>query len=198
MDSSSALSGSEQDSRERPPRSPDEGAPDLPAGGTPGGKEPNTRVVPGHEGESAADAQGSVLGRLKHPVSISGRVTNRGESQGAGNAGDAAEGAPVHASGVVVGRQQHSGADGDGGASYVGGTGIGDVAPQRAHGVEDLDRRQERRAEYDGGVLLRALGASPRFAFVVTDLIGNTHKQYYTPLLGTFLGARPRRARRSE
>ena len=78
------------------------------------------------------------------------------------------------------------GSGGDGGSSYVGGTGIGDVAPQRAHGVEDLDRRRERRAEFVVAFwfLLSVLGT---FAFVVTDLIGNKHKQYYTPLLGTFL-----------
>ena len=83
------------------PDRPD-GAPEVPAGGTPGGKEPNSRVAPGHEGETAWDAQGSVLGRLKHPVSSSGRVTNRGAADGAGDAGDRSDDAPIFTSGVVT------------------------------------------------------------------------------------------------
>ena len=50
------------DGSKRPDNS---GLPESPAGGTPTGNEPNTRGVPGHEGETAWDAQGSVLGRLK-------------------------------------------------------------------------------------------------------------------------------------
>jgi ubiquinol-cytochrome c reductase iron-sulfur subunit len=134
-----------------------------------------------------APAQDSVLGRLKHPVSSSGRVTKRGESEGAGAAGDTTQGAPVSVTGIVATDSSISDADGDGGASYVGGTGVGDVAPQRARGVEDLDRRQERRAEWTVAAYF-GLSTVATLAFVVTDLIGNTHRQYYTPLLGTFLG----------
>ncbi len=162
---------------------PDEGA--GPPGGTPTGNEPNTRVQPGHEGETAWEAHGSVLGRLKHPVSSGGRVTKRGESQGIGGNGDPVDEPTVHASGVVT--ADSSVTEGGGGASHVGGSGIGDAPAQRARTVEDLDRRHERRAERVVAFwfTLSALGT---FAFVVVDLIGDTHKQYYTPLLGTFLG----------
>src|SRR6185312_6814845 len=75
----------------------------TPAGGTPTGKEPNTRVVPGHEGETAWEAQGSILGRLKHPVSTGGRVTRRGEQQGLGRTGESVDGdEAVHVSGEVT------------------------------------------------------------------------------------------------
>jgi ubiquinol-cytochrome c reductase iron-sulfur subunit len=167
------------------PDRPD-GAPEVPAGGTPGGKDPNTRTQPGMENVRSTDAQEGILGRLKNSVGSSGRVTKRGEDQGVGDEGDSADGAPIHVSGIVSADSSIGGDGEPGGASYVGGTGIGDVAPQRDHGVEDLDKRQERRAEYVVAFWFFVSTVST-FAFVVTDLIGNTHKQYYTPLLGTFL-----------
>ncbi len=39
------------------------------------------------------------------------------------------------------------------------------------------------------------VSAVSTLAFVVTDLVGNEHRQYYTPLLGTVPGAGPRRPR---
>jgi ubiquinol-cytochrome c reductase iron-sulfur subunit len=127
----------------------------------------------------------SLLDRLKSPVSSTGKITNRGESQGAGDAGESADGPEVHASGVVSADSSISAADGDGGASYVGATGA--VEPQRPDGADDLDRRAERRAEWTVAFYF-VLSTIATLAFVVTDLIGNTHKQYYTPLLGVFLG----------
>jgi ubiquinol-cytochrome c reductase iron-sulfur subunit len=160
-------------------------APGPPANGTPTGQEPETRVLPGPQGEIAARAPGGVLGRLKSPVSSTGRITKRGEAAGAGHAGDAADGDPVHVSGIVTTDSSISG-DGDGGASYVVGAGAGGVAPPRGHRVADLDRRRERRAEWTVAFYF-VLSTIATLAFVVTDLVGNTHKQYYTPLLGVFL-----------
>ncbi len=125
---------------------------------------------------AGASPTDSVLGRLKTPVSSRGRRKTTGES---------VDGPPVRVGGVVTADSGISDGE-DGGASDVGGHGTGDVAPQRAHGVEDLDRRRERRAEFIVAFWF-LLSAVSTFAFVVTDLIGNTHKQYYTPLLGVFL-----------
>jgi ubiquinol-cytochrome c reductase iron-sulfur subunit len=65
-------------------------------------------------------------------------------------------------------------------------SGFGAVEPQDAALTEDIDRRRERRSEFVVAFwfMVSVLGT---LAFVVTNFIGNTHKQYYTPLLGTFM-----------
>ncbi len=61
-----------------------------------------------------------------------------------------------------------------------------DIEPQRYTDTEDIDRRRERRAEFFVAFWF-LVSAAGTLAFVVTDLIGNSHRQYYTPLLGTFM-----------
>ncbi len=167
-----------------------EGAPETPAGGTPTGNEPNTRIQPGHEGQTAWESSGSILDRLKHPVSSRGGVTDKGEQQGAGTAGEnPAAGEPAREGDVVPTDSRIGPAQvGQSGQSYVGGSGIGDVAPQRATGGQDLDRRRERRAEMRVAFWF-FLSVAGTFAFVVVDLVGDTHQQYYTPSLGVCLAA---------
>jgi ubiquinol-cytochrome c reductase iron-sulfur subunit len=133
--------------------------------------------------ESASDS--SILGNIKHPVSSAGRVTRQGDAQGVGKTGEIADGGPpVQVSGVVTADSSlTTGSSADGGASYLNAE--GSIEPQRAT-TEDVDRRRQRRSEYFVGFwfMVSVLGT---LGFVVTDLIGNTHKQYYTPLLGTFM-----------
>jgi ubiquinol-cytochrome c reductase iron-sulfur subunit len=158
----------------------------TPAGGSPTGHEPNTRVVPGHEGETAWEAQGSILGRLKHPISTGGRVTKRGERQGLGRTGEGVDGdEAVRVSGEVTADSRFV-PEQTAGNSYIGGAGIGSVEPQRATGVEDLDRRQERRSELVVAFWF-LMSVAGTFAFVIMNFGGDKHKQYYTPVLGICL-----------
>jgi ubiquinol-cytochrome c reductase iron-sulfur subunit len=119
--------------------------------------------VPG-EAHSFEPAEESILGRPKHPLSPAGT------------------GEPVHASAVV--KAGNSVAEG-GAASYVEAE-ARDVEPAGYVDTEDIDRRRERRSEFFVAFWFM-VSVAGTLAFVVTDLIGNTHKQYYTPLLGTFM-----------
>jgi ubiquinol-cytochrome c reductase iron-sulfur subunit len=128
--------------------------------------------------ESAKESDDSILSRLKHPVSTGGRITPKGEAQGAGSAGDGADDAPLQVSGVVT-------AD----SSTVEPSQIRAEAPvEPRHYVDtaDVDRRRERRAELMVAFwfLMSAVGTG---FFVVINFIGNSHKQYYTPVLGLSL-----------
>src|ERR1700712_4472640 len=66
-----------------------EGSPDLPAGGSVGGHDPNTRTVPGHEGETAFQAGGGVLGRLRTAKSGSRTESARRDEESRAPATDA-------------------------------------------------------------------------------------------------------------
>ena len=135
---------------------------------------------------SAQGPEESVLGRLKSPVSNGGRVTARGASQGVGRSGESADSDEVlHTSGVVTADSSIGDGPTDGGASYVRAS-AAEVEPQDAAHVADVDLRKERRAEYVVAFWF-LLSTVATFAFVVTDLIGDKHKQYYTPLLGVFM-----------
>jgi ubiquinol-cytochrome c reductase iron-sulfur subunit len=133
---------------------------DRPAASHPG-HEPDAPLPSGHQGEAAWEAQGNVLDRDKHPVPTDGRDIEPGER--------------AQASGVLT-------AD----SSISPATGVGDVASQGPSGAQDVDRRRERRAERVVGCwfLVSVVGT---LAFVVMDLIGNEHRQYYTPALGVFM-----------
>lgn len=148
---------------------------------TDGTDETNGAAAAGGGDQKPWQDEGSVLGRLKSPVSSSGRVSSQGERQGAGAAGEVADGAPpIHAGGVVTADSSIS--DGpEGGASYVGG-----IEPQEPPGAKDVDLRRERRAEHVVAFWF-LLSALATLTFVVTDVIGNTHRQYYTPVLGVTL-----------
>ena len=159
--------------------------PAEPQSGMPEDHEPNSRIAPGHENESAWDAQGSVLGRLKHPVSRGGRVTGRGAEQGIGRSGDSVgAGEDLHVSGVVE-VDSSTGGEGGGGHSFVEGS-AAKVEPRRDSLLQDIDKRQERRAEMVTAFWF-LLSAAGTFAFVIMNFAGDTHKQYYTPVLGTCL-----------
>ena len=148
--------------------------------------EPNSRVVPGHENETAWDAQGSVLGRLKHPVSRTGRITDRGAEQGAGEAGDlAGNDRDIIVTGVVK-ADSSIGDDEGGGHSFVEGS-ASKVETRRDSLLQDVDKRQERRAEVVVAFWF-LLSAAGTFAFVIMNFAGDKHKQYYTPVLGICLG----------
>ncbi len=139
----------------------------------------------GGQGEQSPwDAEGSVLGRLKSPASNTGRVTAQGERQGVGRSGEIADDAPpIQVGGVVTADSSIS--DGpDGGASYIGGS--GGIAPHEAPGAGDVDRRRERRDERLVALWFM-LSVAGTLIFVVVDVIGNTHRQYYTPVLGASL-----------
>ncbi len=156
--------------------------------GMPDDHEPNSRVVPGHEGETAWDAQGSVLGRLKHPVSNRGRVTGRGEAQGLGANGDAHPGGDedVTISGVVTTDSSIPGDDpNSGGNSFVQGS-ASKVETRRDSLLQDVDKRQERRAEFVTAFYF-LLSVAGTLGFVIMNFQGDEHKQYYTPVLGVCL-----------
>jgi ubiquinol-cytochrome c reductase iron-sulfur subunit len=128
--------------------------------------------------ESAKESDEGILSRLKHPVSTGGRVTSKGEARGAGQAGEAADDAPVQVSGLVttdssVVEPSHVRAEAP-------------VEPRHYVDTADIDRRRERRAELMVAFwfLLSAVGTG---FFVVINFIGNSHKQYYTPVLGLSL-----------
>jgi ubiquinol-cytochrome c reductase iron-sulfur subunit len=108
-------------------------------------------------------AEASILGRPKNPAPAV-------EPDAAGTVARAEAG--VTEGGVAEGETTSSG--------------FGAVEPQSAALTEDIDRRRERRSEFVVAFwfMVSVLGT---LAFVVTNFIGNTHKQYYTRLLGTFM-----------
>ncbi len=149
------------------PDLPDE-APELPAGGAPGqGADPNTRVAPGHEGETAAEASGSIIGRAKSPLRTS-------ESGGR-------DLAPLHGSDFQQTDSRLQ--EGGGGNSYIGGSGYTEVDIQQPR-PEDVDKRKERTAERWVATWF-VLSVFGTLAFVVVNFLGDSHRQYYTPVLGT-------------
>src|SRR3954469_14544446 len=170
-----------------------EGSPDLPAGGSVGGQDPNTRRVSGHEGETAAQATGGVIGRLRNAKNADrgergerddravgpgdrGGVTDQPVAAGAGTE------APFEQS--YSGRGEH--ARGPAGESMVGRRGVADDLQFQGPRPEDVDRRRERQAEL---VVLFWFLVSivATFVFVIMNFAGDSHKQYYTPVLGVSL-----------
>lgn len=158
------------------PDLPDE-SPELPAGGSPGrGADPGDRVARGHEGETAAQASGSIISRAKSPRRDGNRDGNNGDRVGT-------DAEPISEGGYVRSDSRVS-AEG-GGTSRVGGTGYADVDIQLPR-PEDIDKRKERRAErwVATWFMFSVLGT---LAFVVMNFAGDSHKQYYTPVLGISL-----------
>lgn len=107
-----------------------------------------------------------------------------GEGQPAGEADDSILGRPKHpaSSSEPVDASGVARAD----SSATEGGEARDVEPQRYADTEDIDRRRERRSEFVVAFWFM-VSVAGTLAFVVTDLIGDRHRQYYTPLLGTFM-----------
>ncbi|HSP39432.1 MAG TPA: Rieske 2Fe-2S domain-containing protein, partial [Frankiaceae bacterium] len=180
-----------------------EGSPDQPAGGSTGGSDPNTRRVTGHQGETAAQATGSVIGRLRNAKTGGARVDQEGHSrgsddldQGPDDRGGTSERVDA---GVGGGQRAISDADfqqtdssrgeharGPAGESMVGRSGVADDVDFQGPRPEDVDRRRERRSEL---VIFTWFLVSiiSTFVFVIMNFAGNSHKQYYTPVLGVSL-----------
>jgi ubiquinol-cytochrome c reductase iron-sulfur subunit len=160
-----------------------EGSPDLPAGGSPGGHDPNTRTVPGHEGETASQAGGGVLGRLRTAKS-GGRAEGAGHETGSRDEGSRAPATDAGYRPTDSSRGEH--ARGPSGASMVGGRGVADDLDFQGPRPEDVDRRRQRRAERVI-VFWFAVSTISTLSFVFWNFYGNAHKQYYTPVLGVSL-----------
>jgi ubiquinol-cytochrome c reductase iron-sulfur subunit len=160
-----------------------DGAPDLPAGGSSGGSDPNTRRVPGHEGETAARATGSVIGRLRSAKGAGGGTSsgNGGEREEA-HAG-ASRGAITDGSYRPTDSSRGEHARGPSGESMVGRRGVADDVDFQKPRLEDVDRRRERRSEMVV-VFWFLVSIVSTFVFVVANFAGDSHKQYYTPVLG--------------
>jgi ubiquinol-cytochrome c reductase iron-sulfur subunit len=60
------------------------------------------------------------------------------------------------------------------------------LEPERYVDSADVDRRRERRSEIVVAFWFM-VSVAGTLAFVVTNFIGNEHRQYYTPLLGVFM-----------
>ncbi|WP_101835012.1 ubiquinol-cytochrome c reductase iron-sulfur subunit [Frankia canadensis] len=135
---------------------------------------------PGDPAESA----GSVFARSKHPVDTAGRPV-KGSNVSAGGPdvpagthdGPEALGTPPH--------QTDSSRDPETTVMRPGAHG-GGVTP-RPPRAEDVDHRAERRAErlIAFWFMISVVGT---VGFVITNFVGDKHKQYYTPCLGSALG----------
>jgi ubiquinol-cytochrome c reductase iron-sulfur subunit len=171
-----------------------EGAPATPAGGTPGGADPNTRTVPGHDGETAFQASGSVIGRLRHAKSPAGESNDLDHGPGGrGGVTDADAGGNGDSPRALTDggfRQTQSGrgehARGPHGESMVGRRGVADDVAFQAPRPEDIDRRRERRSELVVFFWF-LVSIIATFVFVIVNFAGNSHKEYYTPVLGVSL-----------
>jgi len=158
-------------------------APEQPAGGTPGGSDPNTRTVPGHEGESGWQASGKVLDRLRNAKSAGGQTQETdGGTRGNGDGAAVATGAQFRQ--TQSGRGEH--ARGPAGESMVGRRGVGDDVDFQGPRPEDVDRRRERRSEMVV-VFWFLVSTISTFVFVIMNFAGDSHKEYYTPVLGVSL-----------
>jgi ubiquinol-cytochrome c reductase iron-sulfur subunit len=168
-----------------------EGSPDLPAGGSTGGSDPNTRRVPGHEGETAAQATGGVIGRLRN---AKGAKANGGDADadgkddraGVGVGGGGGQRAITDANFQQTDSSRGEHARGPRGESMVGRRGVADDVDFQGPRPEDVDRRRERRSELVV-VFWFLVSMVATFVFVVMNFAGNTHRQYYTPVLGISL-----------
>ncbi|MCK9877812.1 Rieske 2Fe-2S domain-containing protein [Frankia sp. Ag45/Mut15] len=142
----------------------------------------------GYQGEPAdkadQDSMSSIFHRAKHPVDTSGAP---------------AKGSDVSAGGPDVSAGTHDGPEALGTPPHQtdstrdpqhtvmrGGAGDGGVTPRRPR-AEDHDRRAERRAERVIALwfMVSVVGT---VGFVITNFVGDKHKEYYTPCLGSALG----------
>jgi ubiquinol-cytochrome c reductase iron-sulfur subunit len=173
-----------------------EGSPDLPAGGSVGGSDPNTRRVPGHEGETAAQATGSVIGRLRsaknpNPQHSSPEAEGEGGEHGPDDRGGVTDRPALTGAVTDAGFQQSYSsrgehARGSAGTSMVGGRGVADDLDFQGPRPEDVDRRRERRSELVV-MFWFLVSMIATFVFVIMNFAGNSHRQYYTPVLGVSL-----------
>ncbi|MDQ1648656.1 MAG: ubiquinol-cytochrome c reductase iron-sulfur subunit [Frankiaceae bacterium] len=189
-----------------------EGSPDLPAGGSPGGSDANTRRVAGHEGETAAQATGSVIGRLRsakgggraehdtaqddtaqHSTTRHSTAQDTTAPEGEGSPSQEREGALTGGRRAITdgsfqqtdsSRGEH--ARGRQGDSMVGRSGIADDLDFQGPRPEDVDRRRERRSELVVFFWF-VVSIIATFVFVIVNFAGNSHKEYYTPVLGVSL-----------
>ncbi|MCK9894045.1 ubiquinol-cytochrome c reductase iron-sulfur subunit [Frankia sp. AgB32] len=143
----------------------------------------------GYQGEPAdkadQDSMSSIFKRAKHPVDTSGApaggsgVSAGGPDVAAGTSdGPEALGTPPH--------QTDSSRIPETTAMRPAGGHGGGVTP-RPPRAEDVDRRAERRAErlIAFWFMISVVGT---VGFVITNFVGDKHKQYYTPCLGSALG----------
>ena len=167
------------------PDLPDE-SPEQPAGGAPGhGADPGNRVAPGRRGQTAADASGDVLSRLKAPRRDSGGPGSGGSGSDGSGSGGVGSGGVQRLHGADFQQTDSSLQQGGGGTSYIGGSGYADVDIQQPR-PEDVDKRKERTAERWVATWF-GLSVLGTLVFVVMNFAGNSHRQYYTPVLGASL-----------
>ncbi|EIV96515.1 ubiquinol-cytochrome c reductase iron-sulfur subunit [Frankia sp. QA3] len=155
----------------------------------------------GYQGEPAdksdQDSMSSIFKRAKHPVDTSGApaggsgISAGGPDVPAGTSdGPEALGTPPHQTDSTRDPETTVIRAGDAGVAQptygerAGGGGGVTVRPPRA---EDVDRRAERRAErlIAFWFLISVVGT---VGFVITNFVGDKHKAYYTPSLGSALG----------
>jgi ubiquinol-cytochrome c reductase iron-sulfur subunit len=170
-----------------------EGSPDLPAGGSSGGADPNTRRVAGHEGETSWQSSGKVLDRLRNakgggPSAAGGGGRTQGtggDDEGQGSQRDTRSGPVTDAAfrQTQSGRGEH---DRGGGQSMVGGRGVADDLDFQGPRPEDVDRRRERRSERVV-VFWFLVSTIATFVFVIMNFAGDARSRYYTPVLGVSL-----------
>src|SRR4051794_21822960 len=170
-----------------------EGSPDLPAGGSVGGQDPNTRRVSGHEGETAAQATGSVIGRLRTAKNADRNENDDRDDRAVGpdDRGGVTD-QPVAAGAITdasfeqsySARGEH--ARGPSGESMVGRRGGADDLQFQGPRPEDVGRRRGRQAERVV-VFWFLVSIAATFAFVIMNFAGDPHKEYYTPVLGVSL-----------
>ena len=145
----------------------------------------------GYQGEPAdkadQDSMSSIFKRSKHPVDTGGHPA-RGSNVSAGGP-DIPAG--THDGPEVLGTPPHQ-TDSSREPEHtvmrpaVGGGHGGGVTP-RPPRAEDVDHRAERRAErlIAFWFLISVVGT---IGFIITNFVGDKHKEYYTPCLGSALG----------
>lgn len=154
----------------------------------------------GYQGEPAdksdQDSMSSIFKRTKHPVDTSGRPKDAADPRAggpdvpdAGHDGPEVLGTPPHqtdSSRIPETTVMRSGGTSTLTAQGAGGGAGGGVTPRAPHSAE-YDRRASRRAERLIAFWF-TISVVGTVGFIVTNFVGDKHKQYYTPAMGSALG----------